>query len=280
MSLAASRARDTKVDLLGTRIYELEIEAGRDVTLVSDLHLDPRWPDKTAAFGALVESVEDGGILLVPGDLFEFWLGRSQLSVTSWREVPEILASAARRDVSIHVLHGNRDFQLERRFERESGAFVVDGGLLIRAAGAETLLILHGDELCTNDLAYQKSKRVLRNAALRGLMHRLPYGWAERLVARGRRASKDSVASRDPETLRPSRSALAEVARRFDADLLFGHVHQAASDELPGSVHRYFVLPEFCMPDRGHARWRVGETPRLVRDDVEVSWPGALPLSE
>lgn len=271
--------------LLGTRIHELELEPGSDVTLVSDLHLDPAWPDKTDAFAELVDSVPDGGQLLVPGDLFEFWLGRSQLRVEAWRAVPEILAAAVARDVRVQVMHGNRDFQLDRRFARETGVGIVDGGLLVRARGEPVLLILHGDELCTNDEAYQKSKRWLRSRSLRALMHRLPYSWAQRAVARGRKVSKESVGSRDPETLRPSRAALAEVARFANVDLLFGHVHQAASGELLSSMAaadspRYFVLPEFCLPDRGHARWRVGEAPRLVLGDREVPWPPGLMLGD
>lgn len=278
-------------EVLGTEIFELELPFGQDVTLVSDLHLDPRWPDKTAGFAALVARVPDGGRLIIPGDLFEFWVGRSQLRVDEWRAVPQILAGASARGVATWILHGNRDFQLDSAFARDAGVTIIAGGLHLRVSGrngGRDLLILHGDELCTNDLAYQKSKRFLRGRLLRGLMHGLPYAWSRPLVDRGRKKSKQSVASRDEASLRVSRSALAQVARCYPrSDLLFGHVHQAASEELPpaadGPAHargglRYFVLPEFDVPDFGYATLRAGGAPRLVLAGADAPWPGPLTL--
>lgn len=268
--------------LLGTPIHELACEPGDDFVLVSDLHLDPRWPAKTEAFRALVDGVADRGRLIIPGDLFEFWVGRSQLRVDAWRDVPDILASARARDVAIWILHGNRDFQLDARFARVTGATIIAGGLHLVPRGGRQLLILHGDELCTNDHAYQKSKRVLRGRILRGLMHGLPYAWSRPLVAKGRKKSKDSVAVRDPESLRVSRSALAEVARRFPGvDLLFGHVHCAASEALPEAEEaaRYFVLPEFDVPSCGYARLTAGQEPELFLHGRSTPWPGPLALS-
>ena len=265
--------------ILGTRIHDLNLALGARVTFVSDLHLDPAWPDKTDAFERIVGGMSGPEILIIPGDLFEFWLGRSQLRVDAWQRVPMLLEAASRRGVRSFVLHGNRDFQLGRAFERMSRAQVVRGGLLVRAEGRPRMVVMHGDELCTNDVAYQKSKRWLRSMPLKALMHTTPYSWARGLVARGRNASKTSQKSRDPESMLVSSAALDEVGARIDADLLFGHVHVAASGPLGSTTHRYFVLPEFEASRCGHARWVVGDEPRLVLEGGEVPWPGPLDLS-
>ncbi|MCB9883717.1 MAG: UDP-2,3-diacylglucosamine diphosphatase [Planctomycetes bacterium] len=265
--------------ILGTRILELDLALGSRVTFVSDLHLDPAWPEKTDAFERIVAGLTDTEILVIPGDLFEFWLGRSQLRVDAWQRVPKLLEAAARRGVRSLVMHGNRDFQLGNAFERMSRARVVRGGLLVCADGQPRMVVMHGDELCTNDVAYQKSKRWLRSRPLKALMHTTPYSWARGLVARGRNASRTSQKTRDPESMLVSRSALDEVGSCIDADLLFGHVHCAASGELGNTPRHYYVLPEFESTRFGHARWVVGDAPRLVLDGVEVPWPGPLDLS-
>lgn len=265
--------------MFGTRIHDIDFEVGAHVTFVSDLHLDPRWPEKTAAFAALLAGLPEASKLVIAGDLFEFWLGRTQLRVPAWQEVPRLLEALARRGITCYVLHGNRDFQLDADFERASATTVIDGGLRIVSDGATQLVVLHGDELCANDLAYQKSKRWLRSRFLTSVLHRTPYAWAHGLVQRGRAKSRASQQERDPTTMLVSRAALAEVGRSLEADLLFGHVHQAASDALPGSGRHYFVLPEFESERYGHARWIVGASPRLVLRGREEPWPGGLDLS-
>ena len=58
-----------------------------------------------------------------------------------------------------------------------SGAELVAGRYRCERGGADTLLV-HGDELCQNDLPYQRAKRWLRHPLTRWVARRLPVALA------------------------------------------------------------------------------------------------------
>jgi len=261
--------------LLGTALFELDASGDSDVLLVSDLHLRPEADAATAAFERLLDAVPDGGLALILGDLFDYWVGRTQLQVAAWRRVPEALRRAAERSVRIYVLHGNRDYQLGRAFERATGARVVAGGLIVRARRSRDLVCLHGDELCLNDEKYQQSKRYLRCLALRALGHTLPFSWSRRFADRARSISKRSVSQADPYSLRPSERALRAVAGLGDVDLMFGHIHLASYGALTATRGglAFRVLPAFEVDTCGHAIWSPGALPTYVAHGRAMDWP-------
>ena len=260
---------EVKTRVLGTRVHELDVRSEDEVCIVSDLHLHPSEAEVIDAFDALLS--EAPPLVLVLGDLFDFWVGRTQLAAAEWQPAIDCLKAATKRGQRVYVLHGNRDFQLDASFERETGARVVAGGLWLKRDGRD-LVCLHGDELCQNDRSYQRAKRILRNPALRFAMHRMPFAWSKRLAGKARRVSKEAVQRARDENLEPSRTALDEVAALGDVDLLFGHVHRAGSGEL-GEEGRFFVLPAFEAPHYGFARLRRDDAPSLVLQRSANPWP-------
>lgn len=261
--------------LLGTPVHELPVDGEGEVTIVSDLHLSPAESAAMEAFRAFLNELPDGALALVLGDLFDYWVGRPQLRQATWRGVPDALAAAARRGVRLFVLHGNRDYQLERSFEVRTGARVVPGGLLLRSRGNRDLLCLHGDELCQNDVAYQRWKRLLRSRPVRFALHRMPFAVSRRLAGHARAVSKRSIARADQAKLRPSTAAIARIRRLGAPDLVFGHIHVAARGDVPGGGEplAFYVLPSFDAEARGHAKWTPGATPRLLLRGIETEWP-------
>ena len=258
--------------VLGTRVYPLDVRSEAEVCIVSDLHLHPSEAAVIEAFDRLLASAPE--LVLILGDLFDYWVGRSQLAAREWSEAIDCLSRATRRGQRLYVLHGNRDFQLDAAFEKATGARVVAGGLWLQRERRD-LLCLHGDELCQNDLGYQRAKRVLRNPALRFVMHRLPFSWSKRLAGKARRVSQETVQRARNENLEPSRRALGEVAALGDIDLLFGHVHRAGCGDLtvrPGTK-RFFVLPAFEDPDFGFARLTKDAELALIRNGDKSDWP-------
>ena len=55
----------------------------------------------------------------------------------------------------VFFARGNRDFLLGERFEQATGARLLPEQHVVTLGGARTLL-LHGDELCTADIEYQR----------------------------------------------------------------------------------------------------------------------------
>jgi UDP-2,3-diacylglucosamine hydrolase len=120
---------------------------------------------------------------------------------------------------------------------------LVPGGLEIHLDGVPTVL-LHGDELCLNDLPYQRSKRFLRSWGFRFLSSRLPL-WVQMKIAGAiRKKSNISVAKGDQQRFDPVTSAVREAFADGAQILVFGHIHHPARGRFEDRGE-YVILPAF-----------------------------------
>ena len=231
--------------VLGTRLVDLSPPAERWPTtlIVSDLHVP-------AAGGPVIErlqawldvAAQSRARLFVLGDLFDALVSPRQVDTGIWREVADRCAAAVAAGAELTVLHGNRDFLLGRRFAAHSGARVIAGGVRTTLAGRPALL-LHGDELCRNDLPYQRAKRWLRSPLVRALAWCLPLATASRVAARARQRSKTVTATGDPARFEPTIGAVAAAFATGVDLLVFGHIHRPARGRTEAG--EYCVLPAF-----------------------------------
>ncbi|MCA8952903.1 MAG: UDP-2,3-diacylglucosamine diphosphatase [Planctomycetes bacterium] len=229
-------------EVLGTPIATLAPHDGA-AFLISDLHVPADGGRALHNLDlALAAAVAERSRLFVLGDLFDSYVTKRQIEVGSWRLVAERLRAVVAAGVAVDVLRGNRDFLLGPEFEAASGARLHDGGVRVRLGGVDTLL-LHGDELCQNDLPYQRAKRWLRSAPTRAIARRLPLALALKAAARARRRSAAVIASGDQTRFLPTRAAVEAAFAIGVERLVFGHIHRQATG--PFGAGRYWVLPAF-----------------------------------
>lgn len=231
--------------VLGTRIFPAADDDREVSLLLSDLHA----PADGGAVVQRLQTVLDAAAALGPrarvlllGDLFDSYVSRAQLRVGVWADVAQRLARCAGQGVSITCLVGNRDFLLDGAFARAASCRVVAGGLSCRLAGRPALL-LHGDELCLNDLPYQRAKRWLRSWPVRWLARALPLRAALWVAERARQKSMKVIAGGDPARFDPTAAALRAVFASGAEVLVFGHIHRPARGLFEGG--EYCVLPAF-----------------------------------
>ena len=229
----------------GTRIQRASDDDRERTLLISDLHVPRDGGAVLSDFEAVLADARARAAqtrVLVLGDLFEFLVGHKQLSLGKWADTVAALRRSSDAGVSITVLHGNRDFMMDRRFADRAGCRVVPGGLRFRL-GERDCLALHGDELCTKDLAYQRSKVWLRHPITRVIIRNLPISWAMRIGQRVRKESGESFEPRDPARYDAVAGAVRS-AFAIGVDLLvFGHVHRPARGMFDD--RSYAVLPAF-----------------------------------
>ena len=234
-----------------TAVLGTPLESARDddrprTVLLSDLHIDldggPPLAHLTQLLGEAAARAEETRVLIL-GDLFEYLTGPRQLRLEAHREVADVLRDTTASGVAVTALHGNRDFMLDRAFERRTGVRVVPGGLLFRL-GDRRCVALHGDELCLHDLPYQRSKRVLRHGVTRAVLRNLPLRTAMWLGSKVRQRSVQSTSGADQERFDPVADALRAVFE-LDVDLLvFGHIHRPARGVFEDNGE-YCILPAF-----------------------------------
>ena len=142
------------------------------------------------------------------------------------------MRSIANAGVPVGVMTGNRDFLLGARFTRAAGATLLPEQIVIDLAGTPTLL-LHGDELCTADLDYQRYRRFVRNPRYQRTFLALPYALRRGVASVVRSKSRTSAVAK-PESIMDVEQRAVESAFRAAkvTRIIHGHTHRPAHHHL------------------------------------------------
>ena len=142
---------------------------------ISDLHLNEPDTVTQARFDAFMRSdVPGANALYVLGDLLHVWLGDAMLPINPYAQrIAAQFTAASAAGTKIFIARGNRDFMIGREFAAACGATLLDEQTVIELDGKRVLL-MHGDELCIEDVRYQRARRILRTNAFRVIANSLP----------------------------------------------------------------------------------------------------------
>jgi len=231
---------------------------------ISDLHLSPRAPELVRRFHALLAEIPpEVDALYILGDLFDAWIGDDDPSPFA-REIQDAL-KAFSNETRLFFQRGNRDFMVGGRFAGQTGTVILEDERLLECDG-QRMLLMHGDQLCTDDLEYQQVRAMVRTPAFRE--QALKKSIAERITLANeyRRRSGESLSLKPADITDVNRQAVENAMREHDATVLIhGHTHRPAMHEfeLDGRKVRRLVLPD----------WRENE-PRLglFWNGTDFSW--------
>jgi len=183
----------------------------------------------------------------VLGDLFDAWIGDDQLREPLAERVSVALRGITDAGVPVGVMAGNRDFLLGERFADAAGAMLLPEQIVIDLAGTPTLL-LHGDELCTGDVGYQRLRAVVRNPKYLRHFLALPYAMRRGIAVWLRRRSGTATAAK-PESILDVEHRAVEAAFRASnvTRIIHGHTHRPAHHHLivDGSDCERWVLADW-----------------------------------
>lgn len=214
---------------------------------ISDLHLSAERPRTIQLFlDFLAEEAQRAEALYILGDLFEAWLG-DDLVLPEYPPVLAALKALNDSGVAVYVMRGNRDFLLDGEFERVSGCQLIDEPQVIDLYGTPTLL-MHGDLLCTDDHAYQKMRRQLRDphwiAQFMAMDPEQRMAFARELRDRSRKETGEKS-----ETIMDvNNDTVTAYLKEYQVlRLIHGHTHRPASHNhlLDGTMATRYVLTDW-----------------------------------
>jgi UDP-2,3-diacylglucosamine hydrolase len=219
---------------------------------VSDLHLSPARPALLDAFDAFCAGpARRAGALYVLGDLFDTWIGDDQLRDPVAARVASALRTVSAAGVPVGVIYGNRDMLIGQRFAGASGATLLPEQIVVDLYGVPTLL-LHGDELCTDDEAYQRLRVWWHDRKRQSKFLALPYAVRRGIGAWLRRKSRKSTAGKPQQIMDVNAGAVERALRAHGVRrMIHGHTHRPARHELvvDGRTCERWVLSDWY--DRG-----------------------------
>ena len=215
---------------------------------ISDLHLALDRPATLLLFDHFCTAYPGtGDRLFILGDLFDAWIGDDDDGELA-SHVRRILAALSTRGVEVAIQRGNRDFLMGQRLMRECGAALLRDCHVTAVAGQPTLL-MHGDLLCTDDIAYQRWRRRMRNPLVKWFLLRKPLSERRRIAAELRRRSGEAKSMKAAEIMDVNTATVVRYLQRYGVrQLIHGHTHrpQVHHHALPGGDNATrVVLPEW-----------------------------------
>ncbi|WP_199101088.1 UDP-2,3-diacylglucosamine diphosphatase [Dyella sp. ASV21] len=231
---------------------------------IADLHLDDSRPHITQLFEDFLASEEAraADALYILGDLVEAWIGDDDDA-----ELPARIARATRtlRDsgVPVYFMVGNRDFLLGQAFAQRAGLSLLDDGTVHTLYGRPTLL-MHGDVLCTDDVAYQAVRQQVRTPAWQAQVLAMPLPARRAFAAKAREDSRAHTGSTMETIMDVNGDAVAQAMRQAGVmRLIHGHTHRPATHrfELDGQPAERIVLGDW---------YEHGSVLRVTPDSAEL----------
>lgn len=166
-------------------------------------------------------------ILVLLGDIFEFWIGYRHTVFAAYVPILNMLDRFRAAGTEIIYVEGNHDFHLGPYFRERLGARILPDGGRIRLDQRDVYLA-HGDLADPADRGYRMLRKLLRSRPARLLMRILPpdLTWS---IAAG--ASRQSKLNRNKKNRpKPVRDILLNYARDIKSSgcqvVVTGHYHQ------------------------------------------------------
>lgn len=229
-------------------------------SFIADLHLDPTTPVRNDAFRTMLrrESARCDE-LYVLGDLTEAWIGDDD--DCAFAELVRNELKNAGTQCRVHLMHGNRDFLIGYQFARTCGVSLIEDPCVIERNG-KRIVLCHGDTLCTDDLAYQQMRSLVRAPSWRE--DTLARSLADRrtLAALMRFQSRASNANKSAEIMDVAEVAVAQSLQLHRADVMIhGHTHRPGIHQIAAADRHQ---TRYVLGDWEHCGW-------LLRFDGEFN---------
>lgn len=194
---------------------------------ISDLHLDPRWPEITAAFKAtLAGPARQADALYILGDLFEVWIGDDDLNSFNCDIIQTIHNFTTETGIPSYFMRGNRDFLIGKRFAKMTGLTLLTDPTVVDLYGQPTIL-LHGDTLCVHDHKYQSFRRKTHHPLFKPLAYALPLSLRRKAAQKMRAKSADHFHVTDDNLMDACKEEVQRVMQKYHVtQMIHGHTHR------------------------------------------------------
>ncbi|PZP22601.1 UDP-2,3-diacylglucosamine diphosphatase [Pseudomonas kuykendallii] len=202
------------------------------ILLISDLHLEEQRPDITRAFlFFLQDRAAHADALYILGDFFEAWIGDDAMTPFQHR-IAEALRQLSDGGTRVYLMHGNRDFMIGKDFCREAGCTLLADPSVVELQG-ERVLLMHGDSLCTRDVAYMRLRRWLRNPLVLLILRNLPLATRHRLGRKLRKESRMQTRQKAADIVDVTPDEVLRLMHEHGVRrLIHGHTHRPARHPL------------------------------------------------
>jgi UDP-2,3-diacylglucosamine hydrolase len=140
----------------------------------------------------------------------------------------------------VYLMHGNRDFLMGADFATATGVTLLADPSLISLYG-KTVLLMHGDTLCTDDLSYMSFRQQVREPSWQAQFLSQTVAVRQSFIEQARKKSESDKSTKAMAIMDVNNSALESVLRHYDYPeiLIHGHTHKPM-------LHRHEFAQHAC----------------------------------
>ena len=211
----------------------------REWLFISDLHLAPERPEVIRLFERFIDEVAiHAERLYILGDFLEYWLGDDD-KAEGLESVFQSLKKLSDSGTDIFFMAGNRDFLIGNKLAQKCGFKIIEEPY-IETINGQNALLMHGDTLCTDDIAYQTFRAVVRNKQWQDGVLSKSLEEREQLAQSMRQQSEQANADKTEEIMDVNQNTVIETMQQHSVDLLIhGHTHRPA-------IHEFEINGQAC----------------------------------
>ena len=227
---------------------------------ISDLHLERIESSITNIFTEFLDELNQNDSLYILGDLFESWIGDDNVSELS-QYISDRLLSLSERNISVAIMHGNRDFLIGEDFCKASSIELINDPRIIEI-DTKKVMLTHGDELCTDDKEYQAFRSVVRNPLWQKDFLNFPISKREKIAGEAKDASKDSKENKAMEIMDVNTDAVLKAFNDHPVEIMIhGHTHRPNIHKISNEERKLtrYVLGDWSKNSAIILKWNEAE---------------------
>ena len=211
---------------------------------ISDIHLTQNNElIKNSFFSFLDNFPEEVNNLFIVGDLFDLWIGddvRNELVENLHLKLKKLMNNKK----NIFFFHGNRDFLVGESFCKTSNIKLIHEPTVFEFFGFKTL-ILHGDQLCTEDVDYQNFCKIVRNEQWQSEFLSLSIPERLKIAQNVRKESSVSLANKDDYITDVADITVLKYFEKYKVThMIHGHTHRPKIHPVENNFSR-LVIPDW-----------------------------------
>ena len=209
------------------------------ILVIADLHLEPTRPDITECFIEFLSQRKEHHALYILGDLFEVWVGDDLQDEFTIKIAKAI--NTFSQHTPVYFIHGNRDFLLRNKFAKSCGMSLLPEQHQIEAFG-KSIVFMHGDQLCLDDVNYQKFRKKSRSWWWQAFILALPLKVRKNIARKYREQSLNSQMEKSQDIMDVAERAVKACFEQTNCDyLIHGHTHRPAIHQIENGQKRIVV---------------------------------------
>lgn len=196
---------------------------------ISDLHLSNDDQDNLASFAVFINSIiENHSRLYILGDLFDVWIGDDDTSTPLIENLIPLFKKLKDKNVTTFFCHGNRDFLLGETFASLMSVNLLEEKTILYFQDKK-ILLMHGDQLCTDDHDYQQFRSMVRSTEWQQKFLSKPLAKRREMAVNMRIESTKNNKNKSLDIMDANKDSVSSLMQDESIDILIhGHTHRPA----------------------------------------------------